>query len=55
MPITQAALASMLGVSRESVNTELNTCARAGWVRLGRGAVALTDARALAQAAAGVD
>jgi Mn-dependent DtxR family transcriptional regulator len=33
----------MLGVSRESVNKQLNLFAREGWVELGRGSVTLTD------------
>jgi CRP-like cAMP-binding protein len=45
--ITQGELASMLGVSRESVNKQLNAFARAGWIALSRGAVTLTDPGAL--------
>ena len=45
--ITQAELASMLGVSRESVNKQLNRFARDGWIALSRGAVRLEDAEAL--------
>lgn len=45
--ITQAELASMLGVSRESVNKQLNAFARRGWLKLGRGAVTLLDPEAL--------
>ena len=45
--ITQAELASMLGVSRESVNKQLNRFARDGWISLSRGAVLLEDAEAL--------
>ena len=45
--ITQAELASMLGVSRESVNKQLNRFARDGWISLSRGAVTLDDAEAL--------
>ena len=41
--ITQAELASMLGVSRESVNKQLNAFAREGWIGLGRGVVTLKD------------
>ncbi len=37
----------MLGVSRESVNKQLNLFAREGWIALGRGSVALTDPEAL--------
>ena len=46
--ITQAELASMLGVSRESVNKQLNQFARKGWIALGRGSVAVRDRDALA-------
>lgn len=45
--VTQAELASMLGVSRESVNKELNAFARHGWIHLRRGAVQISDADAL--------
>ncbi|MEX0786097.1 MAG: Crp/Fnr family transcriptional regulator [Dehalococcoidia bacterium] len=45
--ITQTELASMLGVSRESVNKQLNAFARRGWLKLGRGAVTLLDPEAL--------
>jgi CRP-like cAMP-binding protein len=45
--ITQSELASMLGVSRESVNKQLNAWARAGWLRLGRGSVTLLNAESL--------
>ena len=45
--ITQVELASMLGVSRESVNKQLNRFARDGWIRLSRGAVTLEDPEAL--------
>lgn len=45
--VTQAELASMLGVSRESVNKQLNQFAREGWIRLSRGAVTVLDAGAL--------
>lgn len=45
--VTQAELASMLGVSRESVNKQLNQFARDGWITLSRGAVIVDDAEAL--------
>ena len=45
--VTQAVLGSMLGVSRESVNKQLNLFAREGWIALGRGWVALIDPEAL--------
>jgi CRP-like cAMP-binding protein len=45
--ITQSELGGMLGVSRESVNKQLNVFARKGWVALGRGSVTLKDAAAL--------
>jgi CRP-like cAMP-binding protein len=41
--ITQAELASMLGVSRESVNKELNALKRNGIVSLGRGSITILD------------
>ena len=41
--ITQAELASMLGVSRESVNKQLKEFERRGWVRLGRGNIWVLD------------
>ncbi len=44
---TQGELASMLGVSRESVNKQLNSFHRQGWVSLSRGAVTLDDIRSL--------
>ena len=43
LSITQSELAAMLGVSRESVNKQLNLFARKGWVRLSRGTVTLID------------
>jgi CRP-like cAMP-binding protein len=46
--ITQAELASMLGVSRESVNKQLNQFAREGWIALGRGSVTVLNREALA-------
>jgi len=39
----------MLGVSRESVNKQLNVFARSGWVTTSRGAVTLNDMAALRQ------
>lgn len=45
--ITQAELASMLGVSRESVNKQLNRFVHDGWIALGRGSVTIRDADAL--------
>lgn len=45
--ITQSELAAMLGVSRESVNRQLNVFAREGWVALSRGSVTLKDPVAL--------
>ncbi len=45
--VTQSELASMLGVSRESVNKQLNLFAREGWIELGRGSVTLVDSEAL--------
>ena len=45
--ITQAELASMLGVSRESVNRQLNVFAQKGWIALGRGSITVIDLAAL--------
>lgn len=45
--ITQAELASMLGVTRESVNKELQAFAARGWLRTSRGAVTILDPHAL--------
>jgi len=45
--ITQSELASMLGVSRESVNKQLNLFAKEGWVVIGRGSVTLRDTEIL--------
>ena len=45
--VTQGELASMLGVSRESVNKQLNAFAREGWIKLARGAISVLDAAAL--------
>ena len=47
LQVTQAELASMLGVSRESVNKQLNQFSRDGWITLSRGAVIIDDAEAL--------
>ena len=46
--VTQAELASMLGVSRETVNKQLNEFERRSWVVLGRGSVTVVDEAALA-------
>ncbi|MCC7365743.1 MAG: Crp/Fnr family transcriptional regulator [Dehalococcoidia bacterium] len=45
--VTQGELASMLGVSRESVNKQLNQFMREGWLTLSRGAVILQKPEAL--------
>jgi CRP/FNR family transcriptional regulator/CRP/FNR family cyclic AMP-dependent transcriptional regulator len=45
--VTQGELASMLAVSRESVNKQLNYFQREGWISLGRGWVRIIDAEAL--------
>lgn len=45
--VTQASLASMLSVSRESVNKQLQEFQRAGWITLGRGTVTVKNASAL--------
>jgi CRP-like cAMP-binding protein len=44
---TQAELASLLAVTRESVNKELHNFARRGWLRTSRGMVVVLDAEAL--------
>jgi CRP/FNR family cyclic AMP-dependent transcriptional regulator len=45
--ITQGALASMLGVSRESVNKQLGQFAHNGWIELGRGYIEVKDPEAM--------
>jgi CRP/FNR family transcriptional regulator/CRP/FNR family cyclic AMP-dependent transcriptional regulator len=45
--ITQAELASMLGVSRESVNKQLNQFSRDGWIALRRGVITLAQPESL--------
>jgi CRP/FNR family cyclic AMP-dependent transcriptional regulator len=45
--ITQSGLASMLGVSRESVNKQLGAFAHKGWIQLGRGYIEASDPEAL--------
>lgn len=50
--VTQSELGSMLGVSRESVNKQLNRFAREGWIAIGRGSVTLLDVDALHDEAA---
>lgn len=45
--ITQDELASMLGVSRESINKQLNQFAHDGWIALGRGSVTVLDRKTL--------
>ncbi len=45
--ITQAELASMLGVTRESVNKELQAFASRGWLSTSRGAITIYDLEAL--------
>ncbi len=47
LSITQAELGAMLGVSRESVNKQLNVFARQGLIKLGRGNVTILDAEGL--------
>jgi len=47
LPITQEQLASILGVSRQAVNKELNAFVRDGFVALGRGSVTVKDPLAL--------
>lgn len=45
--VTQAELAGLLSVSRESVNKQLNHFARDGWISLGRGWVRVDNVAAL--------
>ncbi len=45
--ITQSSLASMLGVSRESVNKQLGVFAHKGWISSGRGYIEVKDPAAL--------
>lgn len=45
--VTPGELASMLAVSRESVNKQLNFVQREGWITLGRGWVRVLDPHAL--------
>ena len=47
LAITQSELASMLGVSRESVNKQLQTLSHRGWITLGRGSVTIKSVEAL--------
>jgi CRP/FNR family transcriptional regulator, cyclic AMP receptor protein len=47
LQITQSDLASMLGVSRESVNKQINAFSRQGYVTLSRGAITIQDMAAL--------
>jgi CRP/FNR family transcriptional regulator/CRP/FNR family cyclic AMP-dependent transcriptional regulator len=45
--ITQGQLASMLAISRQAVNKELNALALKGWITLGRGSIILNDVAAI--------
>jgi CRP-like cAMP-binding protein len=45
--VTQSGLASMLGVSRESVNKQLGAFSERGWIQAGRGYVEVTDPQSL--------
>ena len=47
--VTQGDLASMLGVSRESVNKQLNSFAREGWIKLARGTITVLNSDAIRQ------
>jgi CRP/FNR family transcriptional regulator/CRP/FNR family cyclic AMP-dependent transcriptional regulator len=47
LKVTQSELASMLGVSRESVNKQLNSLAKNGSISLGRGSITVKDTKAL--------
>ena len=48
--ISQEELASFLGVSRQSVNEQLQDWKARGWVALGRGTVTVTNGDALRKA-----
>jgi CRP-like cAMP-binding protein len=50
MRISQEELASFLGVSRQSVNEQLQAWKARGWVGLGRGTITVIDAGALRKA-----
>lgn len=54
LSITQDELASMLGVSRESVNKQLNQFSHRGWIEPGRGSMLVKDLVALRTFMAGV-
>lgn len=47
LKITQSELASLLSVSRESINKQLNLFQREGWIALSRGALTVHDIDAL--------
>lgn len=47
LKVTQSELASLLSVSRESVNKQLNLFQREGWIVLSRGGVTVRDVAAL--------
>jgi CRP/FNR family transcriptional regulator/CRP/FNR family cyclic AMP-dependent transcriptional regulator len=47
LQITQGQLASMLGVTRESVNKQLHAYAARGWVETSRGAITIIDMASL--------
>jgi CRP-like cAMP-binding protein len=51
LALSQADLADMLGVTRQSLNRELQQLERQGWVRLGRGCIELQHLAPLRQAA----
>ncbi len=53
LKITQAELASLLSVTRESVNKELQILTQRGWIRLGRGTIAINNPEGLKQIGAG--
>jgi CRP/FNR family cyclic AMP-dependent transcriptional regulator len=47
LAITQSGLASLLGVSRESVNKQLRVFTEKGWLTVSRGSVTIVDVEAL--------
>ncbi len=53
LSITQSGLASMLGVSRESVNKQLKLLTKRGWLEVRRGSITILDPVALRDFEAG--
>jgi CRP/FNR family cyclic AMP-dependent transcriptional regulator len=51
IPVTQREISQIIGTSRESVNKQLRSWARAGWIRLERGRIVVLRPSALANIA----